>query len=338
MAELLSQEELDALLLSADELEEEDLETGSPEEVRPYDFFSQERVSRGRMPTLEMVNERFSRYFRTSMFSLMRQPAEVSLNGVQMIKFSEYVNTLMVPTSLNLIRFRPLKGIALITLEAKLVFILVDNFFGGDGHFNAKIEGREFTPTEQRIIQLLLNIIFSDYKESWQPVMDTELEYIGSEFNPEMANIVSPSDVVVINSFHIEMDGGGGDFHITMPYGMIEPIRELLDAGLQTDIYDNDVRWSQSLEQELMDVDVAVEAKLLEQSMMLRDVMELKVGDVIPVDMPEHIVMEVEALPSFRCKLGKSHDHLALKVDEVIPRPEMITSELLIPKSAAKAK
>ena len=207
MSDLLSQDEIDALLHGVDEVEEDEIvEEGgeSSAGALQYDFSSQDRIVRGRMPTLEIVNERFARHMRISLFNMMRRTAEVSINGVQMLKFGEYIHTLFVPTSLNMVRFRPLKGTGLITMEARLVFILVDNFFGGDGRYHAKIEGREFTPTERRIVQMLLKIIFEDYKEAWAPVMDVSFEYLDSEVNPAMANIVSPTEVVVISSFHIE--------------------------------------------------------------------------------------------------------------------------------------
>src|SRR5699024_950120 len=250
-SDLLSQDEIDALLHGADEVEEET--SGSGDGIAQFDFSSQDRIVRGRMPTLAMVNERFARHMRISLFNMMRRTAEVSVNGVQMIKFGEYVHSLFLPTSLNMVRFRPLKGIGLVTMEARLVFILVDNFFGGDGR-HAKIEGREFTPTERRVIQLLLKLVFEDYKEAWAPVMDVEFEYLDSEVNPTMANIVSPTEVVVVSSFRIELDGGGGDFHVTLPYGMLEPIRELLDAGVQSDKGENDLRWSKALRDEILDV------------------------------------------------------------------------------------
>lgn len=338
MTDLLSQDEIDALLHGADEVEEETVDEAANSDARSFDFSSQDRIVRGRMPTLEMVNERFARHLRISMFNMMRRAAEVSINGVQMMKFGEYIHTLFVPTSLNMVRFSPLKGTALITMEARLVFILVDNFFGGDGRFHAKIEGREFTPTERRIVQLLLKIIFEDYKNAWAPVMDTEFEYLDSEVNPAMANIVSPTEVAVISSFHIEVDGGGGDFHITMPYSMIEPIRELLDAGVQSDKQDTDVRWYKALKEEIMGIDVGFESKLVEKQMSLQQVMALKPGDIIPVEIPEYITMDVEELPSFRCKLGKSRDNLALKVYEKIPRPETMKSELQLITRKGKSR
>ncbi|MBY6186873.1 flagellar motor switch protein FliM [Marinobacter hydrocarbonoclasticus] len=337
MSDLLSQDEIDALLHGVDEVEEDEL-LNDGEGAAIYDFTSQDRIVRGRMPTLELVNERFARHLRISLFNMMRRNAEVSINGVQMVKFGEYVHTLFVPTSLNMVRFRPLKGTGLITMEARLVFILVDNFFGGDGRFQAKIEGREFTPTERRIIQLLLKTVFEDYKESWAPVMDVEFEYLDSEVNPAMANIVSPTEVVVVSSFHIELDGGGGDFHITLPYSMIEPIRELLDAGVQSDKQDTDMRWAKALQDEIMDVPVDLSATLLEQQLSLRDIMEMKAGDIIPVDIPEHLLVRIEDLPTFRGKLGRKADNVAIRIEERIPRPKSYKNELqLINRNGAMA-
>ncbi|WDE13242.1 flagellar motor switch protein FliM [Thalassomonas haliotis] len=332
MSDLLSQDEIDALLHGVDDVEEEEIveESVEQEGTSDYDFSSQDRIVRGRMPTLEMVNERFARHMRISLFNMMRRSAEVSINGIQMIKFGEYVHTLFVPTSLNMVRFRPLKGTALITMEARLVFILVDNFFGGDGRYHAKIEGREFTPTERRIIQMLLKLIFEDYKEAWSPVMDVSFEYLDSEVNPSMANIVSPTEVVVISSFHIELDGGGGDFHVALPYSMLEPIRELLDAGVQSDKEDTDMRWSKALRDEIMDVPVELSTKFLEVDLPLSQVMDLEAGDIIPIEMPDHITVLIEDLPSFRAKLGRSRDNVALKIESKIKRPESVKSELTI--------
>ncbi|MCP3427830.1 flagellar motor switch protein FliM [Opacimonas viscosa] len=328
MSDVLSQDEIDALLHGVDDVPEEGDTTVDDKDTMSYDFSSQDRIVRGRMPTLEIVNERFARHMRVSLFNMMRRSAEVSINGIQMIKFGEYIHTLFVPTSLNMVRFRPLKGTGLITMEARLVFILVDNFFGGDGRYHAKIEGREFTPTERRIIQMLLKIIFEDYNEAWSPVMDVSFEYLDSEVNPAMANIVSPTEVVVISSFHIELDGGGGDFHVSLPYSMLEPIRELLDAGVQSDTEDTDFRWSKALRDEIMDVDVDINTHLLDFTLSLREVMDMKAGDVIPVDMPENLTVLVEDLPTFRAKLGRSRENLALQIVEKIPRPTTVKSDL----------
>ncbi len=326
MADFLTQEEIDALLHGADDVKPET--PTDNDGIKPFDFGSQERIVRGRMPTLELVDERFARHMRISLFNMLRHSAEVTWSGVQMMKFSEYVQTLYVPTSLNMVRFRPLKGTALITLEARLVFILVENFFGGEGRFRTKIEGREFTPTERRIIQKVLKMSFVDYKEAWAPVMDTEFEYLDSEVNPSMANIVSPSEVLVVNKFHIDLDGGSGDLHICFPYSMIEPIRELLDAGVQTDKGDTDFRWNKALREEVMDVPVDLRVKLLDCELTLESVMNMKAGDVIQVDMPDELMLYVEDLPYFRGKLGRVRDKLAVKISRVLERPKSMKSDI----------
>lgn len=324
MSELLSQDEIDALLHGVDDGDVE--VAGEPDMVpgqaRSYDFASQDRIVRGRMPTLEMVNERFARHMRISLFNLMRRSAEVSINGVQMVKFGEYVHSLFVPTSLNMVRIRPLRGTALFTMEAKLVFILVDNFFGGDGRFHAKIEGREFTPTERRIIQKLLEQSFIDLKDAWAPVMRVDFEYLDSEVNPALANIVSPSEVVVVCSFHIEMDGGGGDFHVTMPYSMLEPIRELLETGVKTDRVDIDERWVKALRRDMLQVEVQADSQLVETELSLRQVMELKAGDIIPIDLPELVQLSVEGLPLFHGRYGVSNKNMAIKIHSVVARDD----------------
>ncbi len=325
MSDLLSQDEIDALLHGVDdgdiETEEEDIHTG---EARSYDFSAQDRIVRGRMPTLEMVNERFARYLRISLFNFMRKSSEVTVNGVQMIKFGEYVHSLFVPTSLNMVRIRPLRGTSLFTFEAKLVFALVDNFFGGDGRYHAKIEGREFTPTERRIVQLLLNQIFIDLAEAWTPVYKVIFEYLDSEVNPAMATIVSPSEVVVVSSFTIELEGGSGNFHVCMPYSMLEPIREKLDAGVQTDRDDVDHRWRQSLREEIMAVDINIDSKLVEKQVTVHDILEMQVGDVIPIEMMNEIVVNAGGLPSFRAEYGVSRGHAALKINNLIDRTHIL--------------
>ena len=317
--DLLSQDEIDALLHGVDDGDIEVADDDDLKETRSWDLTSQDRIVRGRMPTLEMINERFARYTRISLFNLLRHSTDVSVGGIQIIKFGEYLHTLYVPTSLNLVKIRPLRGTALFILDAKLVFKLVDNFFGGDGR-HAKIEGREFTPTELRVVQLVLKQIFVDLQEAWANVLPIEFEYINSEVNPSLANIVSPSEAVVVNSFHIELDGGGGDLHITMPYSMIEPIRDQLDAGVQSDVADVDDRWVKSLRQEVLNCQVDLNCKIAEREIMLRDLVDLAPGDVIPIDFEDEHALTANDVPMFRVKLGSRGDNLALKVLEPIRR------------------
>ena len=318
--DLLSQDEIDALLHGVDEGILDSGQDTDPNGVTSYDLTSQDRIVRGRMPTLEMINERFARYTRISMFNLLRRSADVSVGGVQVMKFGEYVHTLYVPTSLNLVKMKPLRGTALFILDARLVFKLVDNFFGGDGR-HAKIEGREFTPTELRVVRMVLEQAFDDLKEAWQAIKEVQFEYVNSEVNPAMANIVSPSEVVVVSTFHIELDGGGGEMHITMPYSMIEPLREVLDSGVQSDVDEHDERWVRALREEITAAKVPLSSTVVRTELKLRDLLNMQAGDVIPVEMPEHMVLCANGVPTFKARLGAARGNLALQILGPITRP-----------------
>ena len=316
-ADLLSQDEIDALLhgVNDGDVEIDGLEEEAESGVRAYDFNSQERIVRGRMPTLEMVNERLARYFRISLFNFLRRSAEISISGIQVQKFSEYIQSLFVPTNLNIVRFSPLRGRALVVMEPRLVFTAVDNFFGGGGKFYNKVEGREFTPTEMRVIRLIIDLLFEDLKEAWKPVMELEFEYMNSEVNPQFANIVSPSEIVIISTIHVELEGGGGDINIVMPYAMIEPIRELLDA-VSSDRGEVDGTWQENLRKEVLRSEVPLNSMLVEKTMTIQKVMNLKKGDVLPFDMPETVVVQAEHVAIFKGKIGLSDGNYAIQVTE----------------------
>ncbi|WP_196158006.1 flagellar motor switch protein FliM [Reinekea sp. G2M2-21] len=320
MQDLLSQDEIDALLHGIDDGAVEEDDGADADGVKSYDLTSQDRIVRGRMPTLEMINERFARYTRISMFNFLRRSADVATGGIQILKFGEYVHTLYVPTSLNLVKVRPLRGTALFILDAKLVFKLVDNFFGGDGR-HAKIEGREFTPTEIRVVQMVLSQVFQDMKEAWGAVLDIDFEYVSSEVNPAMANIVSPSEVVVVSTFHIELDGGGGDLHMTLPYSMIEPVRDVLDAGVQSDVDEIDERWVESLRHDILGAKVPTNAVVAEREIKLKELVNLQAGDIIPIDLPETIKFTANSIPLFETTLGQCGENLALRVERPVRRP-----------------
>lgn len=324
-ADVLSQDEIDALLHGVDD---GDVDTDGDEELndgtaRSFDFNSQERIVRGRLPTLEMINERFARNFRVSMFNLLRRQAEIAVGGVQMMKFAEYVHSLYVPTSLNMTKIDPLKGTGLFVIDPKLVFIVVDNFFGGEGRFYNKIEGREFTPTEQRVISMLLEQIFKDLEDAWKPIKPLKIEYQSSEVNPHLANIVSPTEVVVVSTFRVDLEGGGGDLHVTLPYSMIEPIRDLLDAGVQSDVSEVDDRWRLSLRDEIFESKVEVRSHLADVEINLSEINSLKVGDIIPFDMPDQIILEAEEIPLFRGQIGVSRGNAAVKIIERVSRSDL---------------
>jgi flagellar motor switch protein FliM len=322
--DLLSQDEIDALLHGVDDGDVETADEDAAEEeggVRSYDLASHERIVRGRMPTLEMINERFARHTRISLFNLLRRTADVTVGGIQVMKYGDYIHTLYVPTSMNLVKVSPLRGTGLFIMDAKLVFKLVDQFFGGDGR-HAKIEGREFTPTETRLVHKTLMQLFVDLEEAWRPVLDIKFEHVGSEVNPAMANIVNPTEVVVVSTFQVDLEGGTGELHVTLPYSMLEPIREVLVSGYQNTEDHQDERWRTALHRDVMLAPLDINVVVAERAMTLRDVMEFEVGDIIPVELPEKLVLYAHGVPIYNCQLGTSRGNLAIKVLDTYKQSE----------------
>ncbi|MGB4499554.1 MAG: flagellar motor switch protein FliM [Methylococcaceae bacterium] len=334
MSDLLSQAEIDALLngmggggddFAADDDEDSSVYSEEVVEeleergvVKPYDLAHQERIVRGRMPTLEMINERFARLFRVSLFQFIRRSAEIYISGIQIKKFSEFTQSLLVPTSLSVFRVNPLRGKALIVMEPSLIFTAVDNFFGGGGFFeNAPSEGKEFTMTEMRIVLLIVELIFKDQKEAWKPVMNLDFEYLSSEINPRFANIIEPSELIVVSTIHVDLEGGGGDVHIALPYAMLEPIRDLLDV-INSNNDEVDENWYDSLYREVMRVGVPVNSILVEKNMSIRSVLSLKKGDVIPIDMPDFVSLDAAHVPIFTGKVGVSDGNYAVQITDRI--------------------
>jgi len=235
------------------------------------------------------------------------------------MKYGDYIHTLYVPTSMNLIRVSPLRGTALFIMDAKLVFKLVDNFFGGDGR-HAKIEGREFTPTETRLIHKALEQFFLDLEEAWSPVKELTFEHLGHEMNPAMANVINPTEVVVVSTFQVDLEGGSGEFHVAMPYSMLEPIRDLLVSGFQNGEDEKDERWQVALQRDILMAGLPLEMTIAQQSMTLRDVLELEAGDVIPIELPEFFQLKANKVPVYNCTMGVSRGNLAVKVVDQIER------------------
>ncbi|HED13563.1 MAG TPA: flagellar motor switch protein FliM [Gammaproteobacteria bacterium] len=318
-ADLLSQEEIDALLSKVDG---SDIETGTETApkggVTVFDFANQDRIVRGRMPSLEIINERFSREFRISLFNLLRRNAEVSIVGIRVLKFSDYLRNLLLPSSLNMVRVHPLRGTALFVFDPNLVFSVVDFYFGGNGTRYNKVEGRDFSPSEMRVMSLVLEECFRNMKRAWSVILSLDFQYLSSEVNPQFANIVSPSETVVSSVFRIEIDNVGGELLFTMPYSMIEPIRQQLIAGVQSDTKDIDERWIASLRSEILSAEVDLTAVLAEFKGILGDVNDWKKGDIIPISAPEEILLRADYVPVCRGAPGSSDGHYAVQVGSFV--------------------
>jgi flagellar motor switch protein FliM len=324
--EFLSQDEVDDLLKGVTGEKDEAKTDGGAGGVRPYNLATQERIVRGRMPTLEIINERFARLLRIGLFNFMRRTAEISVGPVKVVKYSEFVRNLMVPTNLNMVHIKPLRGTALFIFDPNLVFLVVDNLFGGDGRFHTRVEGRDFTQTEQRIIQRLLGVVFEDYETSWKPVYPVKFEYVRSEMNTQFANIATPNEVVVTTTFNIELGTVGGEFHVCMPYAMIEPIRDILCSSLQGDHMEVDKRWVRLMSRQVQSAEVELVANLGHVPVTLNQILNMQAGDVISLEIPDAIVVQVDGVPVMECRYGVLNGQYALRVNTMLSHAESDSS------------
>jgi len=316
MAEsILSQNEVDALLDGISNTDNDKLYDG---EVRDFNLAEQQYIGRGRLPTLELITDRFSRLLRICLFNFLRRSSEVSSGAIKVTEHGEFLKTLAQPTNINLIQVKPLRGTALIVIDPDLIFLFVDNFFGGDGRFQVKGTGREFTPTEQRTIQRVLNIIFDSYSKAWDPVYKIAMSFIRSEINTQFANIAGPTELVAITTFRIDIGAIGGLVNFCFPYSMIEPIRELLANDLQGQPESTDETWTDLLKHQLKSAEVEAIANLCSISTTLRSVMQMKVGDTIPVQLNPVIELKVDGVPVLEGSYGKFEDQYAIRVEKLI--------------------
>ncbi|WP_297497033.1 flagellar motor switch protein FliM [Ferrovum sp.] len=330
-SDFLSQEEVDSLLrgVTGEGVEETaEAKEDSHEEARLYNLGKQERIVRGRMPTMEIINERFTRLFRIELFNLVRRAADVSVGQLRVLKFSEFIRNLQVPANINLVQAKPLRGNALFVFDPNLIFLVVDNLFGGDGRFHTRVEGREFTQTEHRIIQKMLEALFLAYGKSWDGIYPLEFQFVRSEMNPQFANIATPNEVVVATTFDVEFGGGGGGgVHICLPYSMIEPIRELLYSSMQGDHLSLDRRWMQLLSLQVQSAMIELVAELAEARVTVEQLLNLRPGDVIPLEMNELVQGKVDNVPVMECHYGVFNNQYALKVERLLSASEGLNGE-----------
>lgn len=326
--EFLSQEEIDALLKGVtNEVDEEPAEAEAAS-VRTYNLGSQERIVRGRMPTLEIINERFARNWRMGLFNFLRRNAEISVGPVKVQKYSEFIRNLVVPAAINLVHVKPLRDTALFVFDPNLIFIVVDHLFGGDGRFHMRVEGRDFTQVEQRIIQRMLQLMFEHYGKAWQPIYPIEFEPLRMEMHTEFANVATPNEVVVSTRFSMELGSNGGDVHVCMPYTMIEPIRDLLTSAIQGEALEVDKRWVRLLSQQVQTAEVEVVAHLANANVHVSDILNMKVGDVVPIELDDSVTARVDGVPVMECAYGTFNGQYALRVNRMLnmngsePAPE----------------
>ncbi|RZL96429.1 MAG: flagellar motor switch protein FliM [Variovorax sp.] len=317
--QVLSQDEVDALLqgVTGGSVDQTSRPKPVPDGLPVYDLGAPDRVVRGRMHTLEVINERFARHLRGALLNFMRRSPDISVGPIQIQQYGEFVRHLPVPTNINMLHMKPLRGTALFVFDPKLVFLVVDNLFGSDGRYHIRVEGRDFTRTEQRIIKRLLDITLQCYGDAWQPVFPLAFDYVCAEMHGKLANIVAPNEVVINTTLQIEFGPVGGLLHICIPYSMIEPIRDQLSNPVQDEI-EVDKRWVKQMSNQMQSAGVELSADFVSMASTLGEVLKLQVGDVLPIELPDTVTAKVDGIPVMECGFGISNERYALRVQQMI--------------------
>jgi flagellar motor switch protein FliM len=317
--QFLSQDEVDALLEGVTgESQKLDATEEVKGAVRGYDLSNQERIVRGRMPTLEIINERFARNLRIGLFNFVRRSPEISIGPVRVIKYSAFLRDIVVPTNINIIGLQPLRGNGLVIMDPKLVFCVIDTLFGGTGKVHFRIEGREFSPTEQRIIQRMVQVVLDEYSKAWGALFHFEFTHLRSEMHTQFANVASPSEIVVATTFNVELGDTGGEIHLCMPYSSLEPIRDILFSSVQADGQEPDTRWLHQLTNQVQDAEVELVAELAQTRVTVRQLLGLQPGDFIPIPLKEIVQVKVDQVPVMEARYGTVNNKIALRVEKML--------------------
>lgn len=324
--QILSQDEVDSLLSGVDD--EEPVIESAPDEggVRPYDLASQDRIVRGKMPTLETVHEQFSRLLGARVGAFAGKATEVTAGPIKFEKFSDFIASQVVPTNLNIIQVKPLRGKGLIICEPQLLCTLVDGLFGGSGKLPSSIDGRSFSATEQRIINNLVNSFSDCYREAWHETYPIELEYVRSEMMPQFANIASAAEIVVSTRFWIESGESSGAIHLCIPYGTLEPIRETLYSAINSDQLEKSGSWVNKLSSQLVTADIELAAVLSQTDITLGELLNLQVGDFIELDLKESLTVSAGGVPFLQCRYGTNENRYAVKIDDFLTQPNDVAN------------
>jgi flagellar motor switch protein FliM len=335
MNQVLSQNEVDALLNAvidpSSATGDAGAGDGSPKQnldinVVPYDLGNQDRVIRGRMMTLDIIYERFIRLFRVSLSTSLRKIASLSIISTDLLKFGEFLNTLPIPSCMGVMRFETLRGSGMIVFESKLVYALVDAYFGGSDRPYTKSEGKEFTRIELSVINKVINLALRDLDEAWAPVYRTDIEFMRIEVNPQFVGLVPPTDVIISTTFEVELEHASGTIAVVVPYATLEPIKDKLNAGFQPEGDRFEKVWTGQLHQHLSETFLNCKVNLGETHLTVGDLVNLNIGDVIPLtqDADGELDLLVEGIPRFKCLFGVVRGNRAIQVTKPIEEDKSI--------------
>lgn len=313
----LTPDEVDSLI---EGMSNEPLEAGAApaptNKVRPYNLSSQERIVRGRMPTMEVVNERFASNLRIGMFNFIRRSPEINIKPVLVQRYSDFLRDRESPTNFNIVAIRPMRGSGLIVCSSSLIFTVIDMLYGGSGKFQTRLDGRDFSATEQRVITRLVALITEEYRKAWKGVYPLELEYQRSEMRSQFANIATPSEVVICSQMQLLFGQSQGTIDFCLPYSTLEPIRDILYSTTQGDAIEGDRRWVSVLTQEIQEAEVTLVAQLAQTQTTVEDLLSLKPGDFIELDREPSIEVTVDGIPIFECDYGIHNAKYAVHIQK----------------------
>jgi flagellar motor switch protein FliM len=275
------------------------------------------------MPTMEVINERFARNIRIGLFNFIRKSPEVAIGGIKVQKFSAFLREIVVPTNFNIVNVKPLRGSGLIVCDPSLVFAVIDSLYGGIGKYHTRIEGRDFSPTELRVILRLVEVITAEYKKAWTGIYPVELEYQRSEMQPQFANIATPSEIVVATSFTLEIGETSGTVHFCVPYSTLEPIRDTLYSTIQGDSTEPDRRWVNLMKNQIQAAEVELVAELAQAPATVEQLLSFKPGDFIELELDPLIKVKVSGVPVFDAHYGTSNNKYAIKIDQLLTGSNM---------------
>ncbi|PCH53148.1 MAG: flagellar motor switch protein FliM [Cellvibrionales bacterium] len=321
--EVLTQGEIDALLSGVED-SSVPTETGTyqnPGEVQLVDFSNQSQLLNSGIPALNVAHERFALDFCESISNTMRCASTVEFAGTHVVSFIDYLNSMELPTYINFINLKPMSGLALAVFDANLIGALVDRFFGGGiSYEEATSSKRDFTPAEKRMGNMLLQSAFTDLVAAWQSLLPLEPELVQTETNPDFAHLLNPSEPLMLNTFDIKFDNGGGKFQLAIPHTMIEPLQDRLVSVYKPDTPAINGAWAPIIVEEIKSATMQVASILGQAELTVKEILDLTPGDVIPLEVKDKVTLYAEGIPVFMGEFGASNGKNAIKVTSKVTR------------------
>jgi len=309
----ISSAEVEALL------EKDKRSAGAAGAPQPYDLVARDKIVRGRMPVLDRLNERWVSDFQRKLGELVRQPVEVALQQVQLAPYGDWLASVPVPTSLNLCTVKPWPRNALVAVEGKLLFVLVDKYYGGVGKASASTARETLTPTEHRINKIIVDLLTDHFRRAFAPVVTLEFAHAQTETNPNYLTMATPSETMVVTRVEVTLsEGAGGAVTLVLPLSSFEPVRDKLAEGLKTVSAESRQRWHKSLRVQLENTQLDLTSVFLETDISMRELLQMKPGDVLPIEMPKTALLRAGSRPLLRGKFGRSRGYNAVSVLEAV--------------------